>query len=76
MVCMEVVKRVNPKSSLHKGKMVLPVLLFVAIRNDGCDYCDNHFITYVSEVIVLYTFNLHSAVCQLYLNKTRRGVDF
>ena len=27
---------------------------------------------YVSQVIMLYTLNLHSAVCQLYLNKTGR----
>ena len=25
---------------------------------------------YVSQIIVLYTLNLHIAVCQLYLNKT------
>ena len=25
---------------------------------------------YVSQVIMLYTMNLYSAVCQLYLNKT------
>ena len=25
---------------------------------------------YVSQVIMLYTLNLYSAVCQLYLNKT------
>ena len=24
---------------------------------------------YVSQIIVLYTLNLHSVVCQLYLNK-------
>ena len=27
---------------------------------------------YVSQVIMLYTLNLHSAVCQLYLNKIGR----
>ena len=25
---------------------------------------------YVSQIIMLYTFNVYSAVCQLYLNKT------
>ena len=25
---------------------------------------------YLSQIIVLHTFNLYSAVCQLYLNKT------
>ena len=27
---------------------------------------------YVSQVIMLYTWNLHSALCQLYLNKAGR----
>ena len=26
--------------------------------------------TYVSQIIMLYTSNLYSAACQLYLNKT------
>ena len=35
-------------------------------------YCDNHFMLYVTHIIMLYTLNLHSAVCQLYLNKTTK----
>ena len=27
---------------------------------------------YVNQIIMLYTLNLYSAVCQLYLNKTGR----
>ena len=27
---------------------------------------------YVNQIIMLYTLNLYSAVCQLHLNKTRR----
>ena len=27
---------------------------------------------YVSQIIMLYTLNLYSTVCQLYLNKARR----
>ena len=27
---------------------------------------------YVTQIIMLYTLSLYSAVCQLYLNKTRR----
>lgn len=30
------------------------------------------FIVDVSQIIMLYTFNLHSAVFQLYLNETKR----
>ena len=31
----------------------------------------NHFTVYVSQIIILYTLNLHSAVCQLCLSKIR-----
>ena len=40
--------------------------------NVHCTYCGNHFMVYVSQIIMLYTLNLYSAECQLYLNKTRR----
>ena len=33
----------------------------------------NHFMVYVNQIIMLYTLNLCSAVCQLYLNKTGRN---
>ena len=33
-------------------------------------FCDNHFMMYVSQIIMLYTLNLCSAVCQLYRNTT------
>ena len=32
----------------------------------------HHFMMYVSHIIMLYTLNLHSAACQLYVNKTGR----
>ena len=32
----------------------------------------NHFMRHVSQTIMLYTLNLTSAICQLYLNKTGR----
>ena len=32
--------------------------------------CDNHFMIYVIQAVTLYTLNLYSAVCQLYVNKT------
>ena len=35
-------------------------------------YCDNHFIIYVNQIIMLYTLNVYSAVSQLYLNKSGR----
>ena len=33
-------------------------------------HCDNPFMIYVTQIIMLCTLNLYSAVCQLYLNKT------
>ena len=33
-------------------------------------YCGNHFMLYKSQIIMLYTLNLYSAACQLYLNET------
>ena len=33
-------------------------------------YCDNQFMMYTSQIIMLYTLNLYNAVCQLQLNKT------
>ena len=32
----------------------------------------NHFVTYVSQIIMLHTLNLYSTQCQYYLNKTGR----
>ena len=37
-------------------------------------YWDNHFVMRVSQIIMLHTLNLYSAICQLYLNKTRRKI--
>ena len=37
------------------------------------NYCKNHFMMYVNEITVLYSLNLNSAVCQLYLSKTGRN---
>lgn len=35
-------------------------------------YYGDHFMLYVSEIIMLYSLNFYSAVCHLYPNKTRR----
>ena len=34
--------------------------------------CGHHFMMHVSHIITLYTLNLYSAICQLYLDKTGR----
>ena len=36
-------------------------------------YCGNHFMIYVSQIIMLYTLYLHRTVCQVYLDKTEGG---
>ena len=35
-------------------------------------HCSNHFMMYVSQITMLYTFNLNSATYQLHLNKMER----
>ena len=35
--------------------------------------CDNHFMMYMSQIIMLYTLNLYSAGGELQLNKIGRG---
>ena len=35
-------------------------------------YCGNPLMMHVSQIILSYTWNLYSTVCQLYLNETER----
>ena len=35
-------------------------------------YCDNHFMIFVSQIIMLYTLNLYPVVCQLHPSKIGR----
>ena len=37
-------------------------------------YCGSHVTIYVSQIIMLYTLNIYSAVCKLYLNKTGKKI--
>ena len=63
---MKVVKRVNPKSSHHKEKVYFFYFFnVVSIWDDRCSLiwkCDDHCMMYVSQIIMLYTLNLHCAV--------------
>ena len=34
-------------------------------------HCSNHFTIYVSQIMMLCTLNLYSAISQLYLNKNQ-----
>lgn len=38
----------------------------------GWTYCGNHFTIYVSQIIMLYALDLHSDICQLFLNKKKK----
>ena len=62
----KVVKRANPKSPHHKEKFFF-FLFYILYLYETTDvhqtYCDHHFMSYVSQIIMLYTFNLNNAVC-------------
>ena len=49
-----------------------PLLCLYKMTDVHWTYCGNHFLMYLSQIIMLYIINLYSAVCQWYLNKTRR----
>ena len=69
---MKVTKRGNPKDS-HDKKNFFSLILYLHEMMDVHQiYSDNH----VSEIIILYILTLHSALCQLYLNKTDRKKQF
>ena len=36
-------------------------------------HCGHHFTRYIKQISTLHTLNLHSAVCQSYLDKTGRN---
>ena len=63
---MKAVERVNPKSSHHKEKVFFFFFLFILYLYEMVDihqiFCDNHFMMYVSQIIMLHTINIHSAV--------------
>ena len=67
-------KRIKPKSS-HYVENIFSY--FVSIWDDGSslNLCGKHFMMYVSQIILLYTINIYSAICQLSLNETGRKTD-
>ena len=76
MLYTKVVKRVNPNNSHHKEKIFFISLMYLYEMMDVHQtYCDNHFMTYVSQISMLYTLHLYSDVCQLYLNVTARKIS-
>lgn len=64
--------RVNPKNSHHMEKFKNLLMFRHAVMGVHLMYCDNHFMMYISEIIMLGTLNVYRDVCQFYLNKTGR----
>ena len=60
---MKAVERLNPKSSHHKEKIFFLFILYLYEMVDIHQiFCDNHFMMYISQIIMLHTINIHSAV--------------
>ena len=57
------------KVFLYKEKFFFLLYLY-EMMNVHWIYCGNYFLMYVSQMIMLFTLTLYSAICQLYLNKT------
>ena len=49
-----------------------PLLCLYKMTDVHWTYCGNHFLMYLSQIIMLYIINLYSAVCQLYLKTERK----
>ena len=63
----------NHKFVLYVCESVSVLILYLyEMMGVHWTYCCDHVIMYVSQIITLYTLNLFTAVCQLYLNKTGR----
>ena len=72
MIYRNAVKRVNPKSSHHK-KIFLLFPFFLYMRRWMLAEPGTHVRIYVSQIIMLYTLNFYTDICQLFLNKTRKN---
>ena len=58
MLYMEVVKRILSSQHKEKNFFLLCFFNFVSVCSDGKTYCDKYFMIYVSQIIMLYTWNL------------------
>ena len=58
---------------IRKKKFSTSLMLYLYKMMDVHETsCGHHFMMHESQIIMLYTWNLYSVVCQLYLNKTGR----
>ena len=69
----KIVKKANYKRSYHRKNFSLfffiLFLLYLYQIEVNWIYCGNHFALYVNQTIMLDALNLHSDVCQIFLNK-------
>ena len=63
------INRVDPTSSHHKEFFFYFIYMKWWMLTK---HCDNHFPLYVNQTIMLYTLNIYTDVCQLFLNKTEK----
>ena len=66
--------RVNPKNSHHKEKIFLKNLYLCEVMDIHQTYCSNHFIMYVSQIIMLYTLSLKQSALSQKLNKPKKSL--
>ena len=69
MIYKKIAKRVDPKSSHHNFFLFYLSYLY-KMMDVNLSYYGNQSMMYVSQMSMLYTLNLYSDVCQLFLNKT------
>ena len=70
---MKIVKRVNTEFVSWEKNLLKKFLIYMRWWMFTKLIVKNHFMVYVNQIIMLYTLNLCSAVCQLYRNKTGRN---
>ena len=72
MLHLKVIKKESPESSHHTHTYTFfPIsLILLPVGNDGCSlklWSSSHD---MSQIIMFYTLNLYSAICEFYLSKT------
>lgn len=75
-IIVKVANRVNPELS-SQGKQcfsISSVLYLYKTVGAQSTYYNNHFMTYASQIIMLYSLNFSSAECQLYLKEIGKNV--
>jgi len=62
MLYMRVMKTVNPEFSSQEKNFSISLVLYLYEMMDGYQtYCGDHFVMFVSQIMMLYTLNVFSA---------------